>query len=155
MKEVTMSIQEFYTYYNNHKKENTSNIKSRLGTIKTKFCSISATPLVYLATTPLIDFSRPGYTEPLPGEEGSTLVESIEKIAEVCNYLLHPSLIVKAIWTSTVASSYYVCTLLALFGIVCWWFGVKKYSKLVPVSVFSYIFIQYLNQQLVASGFIE
>lgn len=61
------------------------------------------------------------------------------------NYITHPALIGKAIWSFTVANSYWVCLVIFAGGILFWIYGGKKGAIVSKISLGVFIVIQAIN----------
>lgn len=74
--------------------------------------------------------------------------DSLKSITNFLDYIFHPSKILLAAWQGTVSMSYWITLGIGLFAIIMYIFNIRKYTKLVPLSMFLYIFIQCLNIEL-------
>lgn len=72
--------------------------------------------------------------------------ESLKSIAEFIDLILHPVKIFILIWNWTVEWSYIVCLLLAMFSILSYILGHKKYAKLAPTSIVIYTILQAIGK---------
>ena len=70
------------------------------------------------------------------------LTVSVKSIAEVCNYLLHPSRILIALWNCCFDVSYLVCLLIALISLLLYIIGYKKFAKVIPLSAIVLVLVK-------------
>lgn len=68
--------------------------------------------------------------------------EAIKNIGDFLYFLMHPSLIIKALWNFTVVYSFWICLFVALFCTIFYALGFKKLGKFVPASLVVYSFIK-------------
>lgn len=68
--------------------------------------------------------------------------ENLIGIKNFLDYVLHPSRIFIALWNWTFAMSFWICLFIALFSLISYMAGIKKYAKLMPFSVTIYALIQ-------------
>ncbi|MBU3112021.1 hypothetical protein [Clostridium lacusfryxellense] len=61
--------------------------------------------------------------------------DSLKTIAKFLNYLMHPSLIVSALWNYTQAYAFWICLLLAMLAAIFYGLGFKKCAKWIPGSI--------------------
>lgn len=163
-KAVTMTIPEFLAYERNKTEQyEKSNISTKLGLFNQSL-SYKVLQLSLLASTvPILANAEEVLTEDpaMPGHyyrgvfEGlsdpelyKSMAENIKTIATLCEFLLHPTKLLGAMWNGFVSVSYWVCLAVGLFGLVCMWFGIRKYKKAIPLSIFIYTFVQAVNCQL-------
>ena len=59
---------------------------------------------------------------------------SLKTIAEFLNYILHPSLIVGALWNYTQVYAFWICLMVAMFCSIFYALGFKKCAKFIPAS---------------------
>jgi|GEM_PF-7026593 len=71
--------------------------------------------------------------------------DSLKTIAKFLNYLMHPSMIISALWEYTQAYAFWVCLFVALGSMLMYGFGFKKFAKYVPFSLAIYSFIKYIG----------
>jgi len=76
---------------------------------------------------------------------GSSGWDAIKTIGNFLNYIIHPSLIIKALWAFTEVYSFWICLFVALFAAVFYAFGFKKCAKYVPASMAIYSLIKMLG----------
>lgn len=74
--------------------------------------------------------------------------QAIKTIGKFLNYLIHPGLVLKALWKYTIIYSFWICMFVALISMVLYALGFKKYAKYVPGSIAIYTLIK-----MIASGF--
>lgn len=67
---------------------------------------------------------------------------SLDKIANFCECIMHPSKILLGLWHWTVGISYWLCLCIAIFSLINYILGVKKFVKLIPWSIGIYALIQ-------------
>lgn len=70
------------------------------------------------------------------------MAKGIKTIAAVCEYILHPSKILIALWSCIVSISYPLCLLVCLGALLLYIFGFKKFAKWIPISLGLYVIIQ-------------
>lgn len=75
--------------------------------------------------------------------------QSLDTIAKVCDYILHPGKLALLIWGWTVEMSFIVCVCYCLFAVFMYLSGSKKFTKYVPGAVVVYTLIQFLNMFIV------
>jgi hypothetical protein len=73
---------------------------------------------------------------------------SLKTIADFLNYLMHPSLVISALWKYTQIYAFWICLLVAIISIICYSFGFKKFAKYVPASLAVYSFIKFIGSAL-------
>lgn len=71
-----------------------------------------------------------------------SIKESLFAIAKFLDYVFHPSKILWLLWNWTLGMSYWICLFIALFAIISYILGVKKYAKYVPFSIGIYALLQ-------------
>lgn len=71
--------------------------------------------------------------------------QSLDTIAKVCDYILHPGKLTLLFWNWTVEMSFIVCIGYCLFAVFMYLSGSKKFTKYVPGAVIVYTLIQFLN----------
>lgn len=75
---------------------------------------------------------------------GSGGWNAIKTIADFLYYLMHPGLIVQALWHYTVIYSFWICMFVALISAILYGLGFKKCAKYVPTSIAIYTLIKML-----------
>jgi len=70
---------------------------------------------------------------------------ALKTIGTFLNYLLHPSLIIKALWTYTNIYAYWVCLFIAIFALILNGIGYKKFTKFIPGSIAIYSLIKLIG----------
>lgn len=70
---------------------------------------------------------------------------SIKTIADFFFYLMHPGMILQALWKYTVIYSYWVCLVVALLSIIFYVLGNKKAAKFIPGSFAIYALIKAIS----------
>lgn len=70
---------------------------------------------------------------------------AIKTIGSFLNYIVHPSLAVKALWGFTQVYSFWICLFVAIGSMLMYSFGFKKFAKYVPFSIAIYSFIKYIG----------
>lgn len=70
---------------------------------------------------------------------------AIKTIGNFLNYIIHPSLIIKALWQYTQVYAFWICLFVALASMIMYGFGFKKFAKYVPFSMAAYSFIKYIG----------
>ncbi|MBU3098405.1 MULTISPECIES: hypothetical protein [Clostridium] len=70
---------------------------------------------------------------------------SLKTIATFLNYMIHPSLVVKLLWNYTQIYSFWVCLFIAMFSIIFYGLGFKKFIKYVPGSIAVYTLIKMIG----------
>lgn len=68
--------------------------------------------------------------------------DAIKTIAKFFNYLMNPGLIFQALWNSIQAYAYWICLVIALFSLIAYIAGFKKYARLVPGSFIVFALIK-------------
>lgn len=71
--------------------------------------------------------------------------KSIKTIANFLNYLMHPSLIIEALWNYTQVYAFWICLFIALLSAVMYTLGFKKFAKYIPCSMAIYTLIKMLG----------
>jgi predicted ferric reductase len=71
--------------------------------------------------------------------------EAIKSIGKFLNYLMHPSLIIQALWNYTQLYAFWICLAIALISIILYSFGFKKYAKYAPFSISIYMLIKMVS----------
>lgn len=74
------------------------------------------------------------------------MTESLKTISELCEYILHPTKIFLNVWNWTVDVSFWIFLIIALFSLVNYVLGIKKFAKYVPWCIGIYAFIQALGK---------
>ena len=72
---------------------------------------------------------------------GSDGMNSLKTISTFFNYLMHPSLVVNALWQYTLVYSFWICLLVAMLCAVFYALGFKKCGKFIPASMAIYTLI--------------
>ena len=70
---------------------------------------------------------------------------SIKTISDFLFYVMHPGMILQALWKYTVIYSYWVCLLVALLSIIFYVLGNKKAAKFIPGSFAIYALIKAIS----------
>ena len=76
---------------------------------------------------------------------GSEGWQSLKTIAHFLNYIIHPSLIVSALWTYTQAYAFWICLMVAMFSAIFYALGFKKCFKWIPASIAIFTLIKYIG----------
>ena len=76
------------------------------------------------------------------------LIEPLKSIANFLDYIFHPAKIAWLLWNWTLNVSYIVCLSIALFSLISYILGVKKYAKYVPWSIGIYTLIQAIGSAI-------
>lgn len=71
--------------------------------------------------------------------------DSLKTIAQFLNFIMHPGLIIHALWTYTLAYAFWICLIVALFSAVFYAFGFKKCLKFIPGSMAIYTLIRMIG----------
>jgi len=70
---------------------------------------------------------------------------SLKTIADFLNYLMHPGLIVSALWSYTQVYAFWICLLVAMLCAVFYSLGFKKCGKFVPASMAIFTLIKMIG----------
>jgi len=73
---------------------------------------------------------------------GADGLDSLKTIAKFLNYVMHPGLVIHALWEYTQAYAFWVCLLIALLAAIAYGLGFKKCAKWIPGSIVIYSFIK-------------
>jgi len=76
---------------------------------------------------------------------GASGWDSLKTIATFLNYLMHPSMVVKALWEYTLAYSFWICSIIAVLSVVFYAIGFKKCAKFIPGSLAVYALIKMIG----------
>ena len=71
--------------------------------------------------------------------------DSLKTIASFLNYVMHPNLIVSALWDYTQAYAFWICMLVSMFCAIFYAFGFKKCFKWIPASIAIFTLIKYIG----------
>lgn len=71
--------------------------------------------------------------------------DSLKTIAQFFNYLMHPSLIVSALWHFTMAYAFWICLLVAMLSMIFYAIGFKKCAKFIPGSISLFILLKMIG----------
>jgi len=69
-------------------------------------------------------------------------LDSLKTIAHFLNYVMHPGLVIQALWNYTQAYAFWVCLLVCLLAAIAYGLGFKKFAKWIPGSVLIFSFIK-------------
>lgn len=69
----------------------------------------------------------------------------LDGIKAVILYISHPKLLLAAIWNFSVSYSFSICLIVCMFAMILYVLGIKRASKWVKISFFSYLTIQVFN----------
>lgn len=72
----------------------------------------------------------------------NSIKESLVSVAKFLDYIFHPTKILWALWHWTLGMSYWVCLFIALFAIISYLLGNKKFAKYIPFSIGIYALLQ-------------
>lgn len=75
--------------------------------------------------------------------------ESLKSIANFVDLVIHPAKIFILVWNWTVEWSYLICLLLAIFSILSYILGHKKFAKLAPASMVIYTILQAIGKVMI------
>lgn len=73
---------------------------------------------------------------------GTSGWNSLKTIATFLNYVMHPSLVINALWGFTQAYAFWICLLIAMICALLSAVGCKKLTKFIPVSAIVYAIIK-------------
>ncbi|WP_238886361.1 hypothetical protein [Clostridium sp. YIM B02551] len=76
---------------------------------------------------------------------GSDGWNTLKTIAKFLNYLMHPKLIIQALWHFIDIYSFWICLAVALVCIILYGLGYKKFAKYVPTSMAIYSLIKVIG----------
>ena len=71
--------------------------------------------------------------------------DSLKTIADFLNFIIHPSLIIQALWNFTETYAFWVCLLIAILAAVFYALGFKKFAKYIPGSMAVFTLIKMLG----------
>lgn len=71
--------------------------------------------------------------------------DSLKTIASFLNFIIHPSLIVSALWHFTEAYAFWICLMVAMISAIFYAFGFKKCFKWIPSSMAIFALIKYIG----------
>lgn len=75
-----------------------------------------------------------------------SIKESLKSIANFIDLITHPIKIGILFWNWSVEWSYMLCLLLAIFAVLSYTLGHKKYAKLAPTALVIYIVLQAIGK---------
>ena len=73
---------------------------------------------------------------------------SLKTIATFLNYLMHPGLVIHALWNYTLAYSFWICLIVAILATILYAIGFRKCLKFVPLSMIVYSLIKTIGSVL-------
>ncbi|MBZ9633104.1 hypothetical protein [Clostridium sp. FP1] len=74
--------------------------------------------------------------------------DAIKSIGKFLNFLMHPSLIIKALWDYTLIYSFWICLFVAMLAAIFYALGFKKCAKYIPGSIAVYTLIKMLGSAI-------
>lgn len=71
--------------------------------------------------------------------------ESLKTIADFLNFIIHPSLVVHALWNFTQVYAFWICLLVAMLAAVFYALGFKRFAKWIPGSMAVFTLLKMLG----------